>query len=240
MHCQLTKQFAAHYTGNLTYPYHLYDVDLDDLISPFFSQTIYENYVNSRRISFTSALIGDVLSNIHIKQIQQTPSRISDFRDKVARARTGRAIYGDNQCLSFIQLIGVHFKQSLNKYGYLLQKPETFIANGYSYTTETENDRSQFVALLKTKAFKKLVEVLQVFVERAIMVECDWTRSSFDGADAITSSNVLKFVSYNDLVLRYYKHIMGLIEAYNSIASTDTKDVFLSSYIPRPRHRDTA
>ncbi|ESU35294.1 Hypothetical protein DHA2_7350 [Giardia duodenalis] len=240
LHCQLTKQFAAHYTGNLTYPYHLYDVDLDDLISPFFSQTIYENYVNSRRISFTSALIGDVLSNIHIKQIQQTPSRISDFRDKVARARTGRAIYGDNQCLSFIQLIGVHFKQSLNKYGYLLQKPETFIANGYSYTTEIENDRSQFVALLKTKAFKKLVEVLQVFVERAIMVECDWTRSSFDGADAITSSNVLKFVSYNDLVLRYYKHIMGLIEAYNSIASTDTKDVFLSSYIPPPetqRHR---
>lgn len=234
LHCQLTKQFAAHYTGNLTYPYHLYDVDLDDLISPFFSQTTYENYVNSRRIPFTSALIGDVLSNVHIKQMQRVPSRIKDFRDKVVLAKTGREIYNDNQCISFIQLIGVHFKQSLNKYGYLLQKPETFIANGYSYATETENDRSQFVVLLKTKAFKKLAEVFQVFVERAIMVECNWTRSSFDGADAVTSSNVLKFVSYNDLVLKYYKHIMELVEIYNSIATTDTKDVFLSSYILPP------
>lgn len=234
LHCQLTKRFAAQYPGNLTYPYHLYDIDLDDLISPFFSQTIYENYVNSRRIPFTSALIGDVLSNIHIKKMRLTPSRIIDFRDKVLHTRTGKEIYSDNQCISFIQLIGVHFKQSFNRYRYLLQKPETFIANGYSYTTEADNDRSQFVALLKTKAFKKLVEVLQVFVERAIMVECDWTRSSFEGADDVTSSNVLKFVSYNDLVLKYYKHIMDLVEKYNSITSMDTKDVFLSSYIPPP------
>lgn len=234
LHCQLTKRFAAHYQGNLAYPYHLYDVDLDDLIHPFFSQKIYENYVNSRRIPFTSALIGDVLSNIHIKKIQLTPSRIIDFRDKVLHARTGREIYDDNQCISFIQLIGVHFKQSFQKYRYLLQKPETFIANGYSYTTETDNDRSQFVALLKMKAFKKLVEVLQVFVERAIMVECDWKRSIFEGADTITSSNVLKFVSYNDIVLKYYRHVMDLVEKYNSITSTNTRDVFLSSYTPPP------